>query len=372
MFGGTARVYEGTLMTPNLLAGFSGPFTSAPTPEPIRFLLVVPEGPVPPDGWPVTIFSHGLRGSRYHALRMAPGLLGIGHATLAIDLTHHGDRSDCVGAGPLAGPGASDNAVCNTFAAATCNTTTRRCTGAVSGANYMPNSAEDPTAMISGWNIIEPTNLFGTRDRFRQTVIDFSQLARMVKAGSFNDGAVALSTSDITYVGQSLGGILGTLYTAASPDVGNVALNVPGGGLVDVLLTSPSFADQAAGFKALLAANGMPEGTPGYDNFINIARWIMDPADPLNAAHQVLNGPVTPEGRQALIQYIPEDQTIPNSTTEALIAAAMRGDRELTVSLFEAFGNMPPEERHGFLFRPETAEAAQAQITTFISTGSLP
>src|SRR5690606_10377432 len=174
------------------------------------------------------------------------------------------------------------------------------------------------------------------------------------------------------YVGQSLGGILGTLFAAAAPDVGNVVLNVPGGGLVDVLLTSPSFTEQADGFKAMLAANGMPEGTPGFDNFINIARWIIDPADPLNAAHQVLNGPATPAGRQALIQYIPEDQTIPNSTTVALIEAAMRGDRELTVQLFEAFGTMPPAARHGFLLHPDTAAAAQADVSTFIATGSLP
>ena len=370
--GGGVTVYEGALVTANLLEGFSGPFNPAgPAPEVIRFVLAVPSGTAPAGGWPVTIFSHGLRGGRYLALNIAGALAGAGHATLAIDLTHHGDRSDCVGAGSLVAPGAPDSAVCNLVAGATCNPDTRRCETPDGTPSYM-TGADGRTALISGWNIIETTNLFATRDRFRQAVIDFSQLTRVIQAGAFNDGTVALSTSDITYGGQSLGGILGTLFTAASPDVGNVALNVPGGGLVDVLLTAPAFSEQAEGFKALLASVDMPEGSPGYDNFINIARWIMDPADPLNAAHQVLNGPATPADRQALIHYIPDDQTIPNSTTEALIAAAMRGDRELTVRLFEAFGNLPPESRHGFLFHPETAAAAQAEISTFISTGSLP
>src|SRR5690606_9669166 len=89
---------------------------------------------------------------------------------------------------------------------------------------------------ISGWNTFSLTNFLATRDNFRQQVVDLAQLMRVIKspdatglAGQAATAAGAPLTFDlgkIGYVGQSLGGILGTLYNAVSPDTTNVVLNV--------------------------------------------------------------------------------------------------------------------------------------------------
>lgn len=377
---GAGTVWTGRMITANLLAGMAGPFapSGAPAPESIPFLLVVPTGAAPAGGWPVTIFGHGLTGGRFAAMRIAGTLAQAGQATIAIDTTHHGDRSDCRGAGSLLGAGVPDSAVCST---GTCSTSTGRCevSAGVPG-TYVPKSAADPTAVISGWNFIEAANLFATRDRFRQQVVDLSQVVRVVRGtgpGSLQAAAGALDAAQVTYVGQSLGGMLGTLFTAASPDVGPAVLNVPGGSVADILLTSPAFVGPANALKATLAANGLPQGSPGYDNFINIARWIMDPADPINAAYQLLNGPQVPAGRGVLLQYITEDQVIPNPTTVMLIDAANRGDDQLLVRLFQpSVADRPLAARHGFLLDPAsdptTTVTAQTQAATFVTTGTVP
>ena len=87
----------------------------------------------------------------------------------------------------------------------------------------------------------------------------------------------------LSYAGQSLGGILGSLYSAAAPEVKNAALNVPGGGLTNIILTSPAFAQLKTAFQAGLAAEGVQTNSPLYDTFLGIVQWIVDPGDPLNA-----------------------------------------------------------------------------------------
>jgi len=369
--GGQANVWTGRMVTANLLAGMAGPFdpTGAGMPESIPFLVSVPTGAAPAGGWPVTIFGHGLTGSRYAALRMAPALAAAGQVMIAIDTTHHGDRTDCRSPPVPA------------CAVGTCNANGRcEVSPGVPGA-YVPKSASDPTALVSGWNFIEASNLFATRDRFRQQVVDLAQVVRVLQAtgpGSLQASlGVTLAADQVSYVGQSLGGMLGTLFTAASPEVDHAVLNVPGGSVADILLTSPAFATQAQGLKTLLAANGMPQGSPGFDNFINIARWIMDPADPINAAYQLLNGPQVPAGRGVLLQYITEDQVIPNPTTVMLIDAANRGDDQLLVRLFDPpLADRPLPARHGFLLDPAsdpaTTATAQTQAANFVTTGALP
>ncbi|MBC7051932.1 hypothetical protein G6O46_23250, partial [Salmonella enterica subsp. enterica serovar Enteritidis] len=123
------------------------------------------------------------------------------------------------------------------------------------------------------------TNPFATRDNFRQQVIDLAQLVRVLKSTDakklgnqvalVNGGTpLALDGTKINYVGQSLGGILGTLFNSTSPDTTNVALNVPGGVLTSIILNAPSFAATKAAFIATLAKNGLKPGTPAFDQFI--------------------------------------------------------------------------------------------------------
>jgi hypothetical protein len=264
--------------------------------------------------------------------------------------------------------------------------------------------------VISGWNVFSLTNFFATRDNFRQQVIDLAQLVRVVKGSgptslSAQAGGAAASPGlsfDMThlgYVGQSLGGILGTLYNAVSPDTTNVVLNVPGGDLPQIILGAPSFVPYRNAFVAALAAQGIAAGTPAFDQFIGIAQWILDPADPANMAwrltHPVDVGGVSAPSasRRAFIQFIEGDETVPNFSNLALVTGANRMFRPTPPSFncskplycyefteardgFDTT-SAPTNMRHGFLLAPPSATPAgialtakaQSQAASFLALG---
>jgi hypothetical protein len=153
-----------------------------------------------------------------------------------------------------------------------------------------------------------------------------------------------------------------------------------------------------------LAAQNPPilPGTPAFDDFIGIAKWILDPADPINAGYGVLNGPGIPATRNALFQYISSDQVIPNLTTLELINAATQtvpSGRQINICLFDpplccdnpplctlpqprtncASNSVPPEDRHGFLLNfspPNSRDAvttrAQTQVLNYLTNPAQP
>jgi hypothetical protein len=432
-----AALYQGKLTLANLLTGTGGTFNPNPAqarPELVEFVMTVPNTEMPADGYPVVIFGHGFRSYRNAMLAIADSLAAKGFVTIATDTIYHGERSTCVGSRAATGA-STDDAACadpasqrceaspaspsfgrcvaragSTVACSPVPTATQpmpgdtfcgrgatlppapagpnlgRCvptaadfsTGVCEGGSFLPTSATDPRPVISGWNILNTVNLFATRDNFRQQAIDLTQLVRVIKGGEMAEAlgdTVKLDTAQIHYAGQSLGGILGTLFTGVNEDVQNVALNVPGTDLPAILLTSPSFVPQRDAFLARLAAGGVTPGTPAFDQFIGLAKWITDPADPQNYAFAATN---RTEARKAFIQYIDEDQTIPNPTTEQLIRACNRpGSKEALTFKWEgeAVENMTPAQRHGWLLTfpdPAATLGAQNQVSTFLQTAALP
>jgi hypothetical protein len=424
------QIFQGTAIVPFVLTGPSGTLNpTAPKFERATFLLALPNTAAPADGYPVTIFSHGLRSHKGTATPIFDALAAAGHATIAMDTVFHGDRSTCAGITAAAGLVDGSNApidtpdkACNTGStcdvtptsptfgrcmptvAVACNPTVATGEGicAASGLGHcVPTSTTDPTVgsceggfrtrstdgtpYISGWNMLNLTNLFATRDNFRQHTIEHAQLERILSAAAIDAQLEAqlagkLDGTKIHYVGQSLGGILGPLYTSASPVVKNAVFNVPAGDLTGVLFNSPAFASARAGFLAALAAQGLNPGTPGFDQFLVLGKTILDPADPINYVYAVENGPATPAmGREALIQYIEKDQVAPNAQTEALIAAANRdpAKKQVTVSKFTPTeAELPLDRRHAFLLdfqgNPTITGQAQGQVVRFLGTGALP
>lgn len=299
------------------------------------------------------------------------------------------------------------NAVCASRGLGVCDTTTAVCTG--SSADLA--RAADGTPMLSGWNFLDVSNFFTTRDNFRQQVIDLSQLILLLENTSTQptpsldadlQALLASSTpiidpNHIEYVGQSLGGILGTLFNAVSPATTNVALNVAGGNLTTLFLESPDLAPQRADLLQTLAAGGVNQGTPAFDRFIGLAQWVLDPADPENMGYRLTHGVnpgtgvVAPNAdRKAFIQFIQDDQFVVNDSNLALIAGA---NRTFDATASPSFGCMSPlfcyeftetgdgfdttslplASRHGFLLNFADAAVttqAQTQVVTFLTTGS--
>jgi len=459
----------GRIVVANLLTDPQGVFNPAnPRLETISFTVFFPSGSPPQGGWPVTVFGHALSRAQSDAFVLSSLFNSAGQAVIATDVIWHGDRTTCTGSSLFINLGINSDPTCPRTATsddvACANPSTQFCcedqscpllatsagrcvarnpasraacdpasTGGVPGDVYcrsrptgnqgrcitnpdMTMSCEggyfklDSTPggsvpCISGQNILNLTNLFATRDNFRQQVLDLSQLARVIQAfgpGSLNEQLSAnkkLNPNQISYAGMSLGGILGTLYTSVAPEIKNVVLNVPGSDLPTILLTSPTFKPAKDAFLATLAAQDPPIlfGTPAFDDFIGVAKWILDPADPVNVAYGILNDPSMPTTRKALIQYITFDQVVPNPTTEELIQAAQQTvptGRQVDLCKYDPplcdqtidpncscpgpSCGIPPNDRHGFLlnfsprFRDSRTTRAQTQAANYINNLAAP
>jgi hypothetical protein len=289
--------------------------------------------------------------------------------------------------------------------------------GKCEGGDFARDAAGRP--LISGWNMFSLTNFFATRDNFREQVVDLTQLVKALRAtvptslanrisSAGGMGAGPLDLTKVNYVGQSLGGILGTLFNAVSPDTTHVVLNVAGGDLPTLFLDAPSFAAQRALLLDDLSKQTPPvvPGTAAFDQFLATAQWVLDPADPANMVWR-LTHPVVASGtiaspsanRETFIQFIEGDETVPNISNLALVTAAVRPSSSAMTSAFlpPSYGcaeplscyeftemldgftsaSAPPTSRHGFLLDPPSEQSAaltvtaQKQVATFVSGGTL-
>jgi hypothetical protein len=425
-----ANFVVGEIVTPFLLTGPGGVFNSNPagaSSRNIPFLLTLPTGAIPTNGYPVVIFGHGLTRARTDMLAIADALAQGGFAAIGIDAVWHGERTTCTDSHMVLPSGAPDDGACADPINQMCDATSGRCisrnrvspTGCMFGTpsadktcfdakegfcfgdNHCENGdyARAPATSIpsvpriSGWNLLTLGNLFATRDNFRQQVIDLSQLARVLEnnatsAPTFNAQLMAatgttkeIDGTSIHYVGQSLGGIMGTLYTSVATDVHRVVLNAAGGDYTDILLNAQSdqFKAIRAQFLATLAGEVPPltPGTIGFDTFFGIADWILDPADPRNMAYSTMNlSTPLPDNRKVFVQYISDDQTIPNTATAKLITAGQRPPKQLDCFKFTPLeSELAGPDRHGFLLNGlnmTVTGQAQTQVVTFLVTGTTP
>lgn len=95
-----------------------------------------------------------------------------------------------------------------------------------------------PTSFVGRVALDQPRNFPALPDRLRQGQLNTLVLARMMKSGAFNldpafripGGGGVFPGPDVPefYFGASLGGIMGLMFAALSPDVENVLVNVPG------------------------------------------------------------------------------------------------------------------------------------------------
>jgi dienelactone hydrolase len=429
------RVYIGRLQLPHYPTAADGRIDFAqPRTVEVPFILTLPKAAPAAGsaGYPVVVWGHPITSYRLSLLGIANGLAGRGMATLSIDLPHHGERASCVGAkDSLALAGATtDDAACIDPATQMCQSnralpaygrcvaraaaSRKSCTysplplltlqddagcfaqdqgfcladGKCEGGTWKKTADNQPA--ISGWDFIDG-NFFVTRNNVLQSVADLAQLVRVLQASDARSLRKQLETANandkldparIHYVGMSLGGITGAVATSAVPAVKRVVLNAAGADLPGVLLTGLTPEARAA-FLEKLAASGFVQGTPEFDQFINVLRWVMDPADPANQAGALVHASAE---RQVLVQYITRDPVIPNSNSERLYSAAARG---ATAPALRKVVNDAPDsvggpDRHGYLVTGAATAVlagsplktvttqAQTQVGNFLQNGSVP
>lgn len=318
-----ANVYVGTLAIPyyhNPAAPLTGrwvgaPFTLVPgaattthltrfNPVPlvqanltIPLFLTVPNAASghtePVDGWPVVIFQHGLRGNRSQSAAIAAAYASQGFAVAAIDIPLHGITNI---ASPLyQGPNE------RTFNL-----------DLVNNATGAPGA--DGNIDGSGTHIINLTSLLTSRDNLRQAAVDIVQLATSLPALDLDGDTVAdIDGSIIHYSGISLGGIVGTVANSLSVDTVSAYLNVPGGGIANLLRESAALSPSV---NAGLAAAGLQQGTTLYEQFFRDAQTAVDSGDPINHVAAAF------AARPIVVTQVVNDTVVPNTATQRLINAA--------------------------------------------------
>jgi pimeloyl-ACP methyl ester carboxylesterase len=333
---------------------------------PIGVTLCIPVTAQKGQKIPVTVFGHAFQTAKEVVYLVCDELAKNGLATIAIDLPYHGDRSICL-----------EDAHCD--AGSTCSTETGECKDANGSVTPLKRQTFDWSQGImvpasTGSSFLDLASLFAARDHFHQSVIDLSALVRSIRKADWAKatGGYILDPGKITMLGVSLGGMVGSLMTAAEPRLGNTVLNAAGGDYLQLIADSDYISEA---FFSALAERGILPNTPDYFRFETAARWILDPADPMNTARHAaadLYEIVDPEdgatkslpAKKVLIQMASTDRVIPSSATRLL--ARMHGVGITTY----APADDPDIGGHGFLLDPTEPERikAMAEAINFLKS----
>jgi dienelactone hydrolase len=343
---------------------FLNPFPVATSTQTIPVLITVPNAnsgqTKPAAGWPVVIFQHGITRQRTDMLAIAATAALSGFAVIAIDAPLHGitePNNPFYRNQLLAGTPAS---------------------GLITGERTFDIDLQDnqtgapgPDGHIdpSGAYFIDLGHLLTERDNLRQASSDLMELTRAIPTMSYTGNPTGdFDGSRIYFVGQSLGSIIGTAFMAIEPHVNVGVLNVPGGGLVGLLLGSPTFSPL---INAGLAQVGLHPGTPEYDRFAVVTQTIVDSGDSINFAFATAN-------KSILAQEVvgddthPSDQVIPNSVpgaplsgTEPLLAALGLSSITQSTQAASIRGAVRfTQGVHGSLLDPTSSRAVTVEMQT--------
>jgi len=332
----------------------TGAFNPDPTawaPAALDAVVVVPQAasvapscPAPSEALkcaPLVVFQHGITRNKTDVLALASTFASAGFVVAADRLPLHGNRAYCTAdaqcvcdeigaAGFLGAPGTCTPA-CGFFGPAGLQGDAVQI-GQCTGGSVAASTGGALGTGVSGAFLVTQ-NLFRTRDALRQDVLDNSALILALAppaptanplATRLADQGIAIDGARVYWIGQSLGGIQGVLNVAANPRLSRAVLNAPGAPVADVITQSPAF---ASAVNALLASLPPPlgpisVGTPQYLQFIQVAKWILDPSEPANFAGHVTadtladplaSAPAAQAAKDVFGQYAECDQTIPNA-----------------------------------------------------------
>ncbi len=255
---------EGNLMRADWVADPS----QAPV-VPVHFVLTVPKGPKPAGGWKVVIGAHGAGGrntlkvgdTNSYCMDWAQALAARGLGCIGIDAVSHGTRG----------------VVTQFFA------------------------VDDLPAI---------------RDRFRQMTFDLLQLERALPTIDVDGDGQGDLAAEARYFGNSMGAIMGSGFLPYAKNVSSAVLNVPGGGLSNVMV-SRNIGDLIG--LLIVSKTDLPFDTPAYHSafplFRTAGQAFFEPGDAINMVHRI------PAGRAVLMQEGKDDWLVPNQTTEDLAKA---------------------------------------------------
>ena len=268
----------------------------------IPVTLIVPKSPPPPNGYPVIINGHGLSNNRGSVPGIANELCRAGFAIIGIDDVEHGARA-----------GIEDAK--NNYA------------GSYDGPDGIPDELPLAVSFFAGFS-----DFVAVRDNFRQTILDQSNLVRLIQNPELDLSALTaasggiearLNPERIYWSGGSLGGIVGTMTVAVEPSIQAAALQVPGASFVQLITTgSAKLSDLVT---TLVGGSFGIVGDDPANEFHPLAHFlaqVTEAGDPIAYAGHVLRDPFPGRTqRDVLVTYAVDDEVLPNSSTVALIRA---------------------------------------------------
>lgn len=296
---GTAERDQGTIAFDS-----AGDARAANMAKTLPLTLVLPRAAAPSTGYPVVIFGHGLGGQRKQLFGVANELARAGIATLAVDTATFGQRAE---------PSAM-------YAAD--RTSLFRAVGTYQGPDGLPdNDGYDNTNFFGG--LSAPLVI---RDNIRQTALDYVQLRRLAAnpmldlssvAAQYGGTAPRLDGTRVGYIGNSLGGIIGTVFAAIEPEVNPFVLNVPGAGLVSVLgADSPSIGPNLVAAGSLVFRYPPSVPVNRWHPLATLFQGPLDGADPGAFAATAASL------HDVYFTFVDRDHVVPNRANE-LLARAM-------------------------------------------------
>jgi len=200
-------------------------------------------------------------------------------------------------------------------------------------ANASLQPVEAPLADISSGSLfINPLNMMNSRDNLRQGVVDLLNVAASIQTFDLNKDFAPgdLANVPVNFIGHSLGGISGTVFSSiandptlnatlngiykADPDsplfnfefptLEGVVLHNTSGQVTRLIENSPAFSGQVLGG---LANAGVTQGTSDFESFFYVFQSISDAGDPVNFAKGL--GAST---SNLLVTEVVGDTTVPN------------------------------------------------------------
>ena len=314
----------------------------------------------PMNGWPVVNYQHGVTTDRSTVFAIADSFASQGFAVVAIDLPLHGitDPSNALFQGP------GNPSPLNIFG----DNERHFYLDTIDAVGQpIPDGVIDDGRQI--FNIANPLN---ARDHIRQAVSDLIYLTRTLPDMDV-DGVVGadFDGTRIHHVSMSLGSAFSSVYLGLNSEAGSATMSSPFA-TWSRILTDPEAVTFGAPLRAGLAAQGLVQGTSGFDNFVRDLQTVLDSADPANyAAAATASHPIH------VIEILGDDR-VPNGPTDYI--ASLWGLADVTAAspvLFDAGGARGivrfTAGEHSSLLDPTPAPLVtaemQAQMVTFAVTG---
>lgn len=263
-----------------------------PSEEEIRFALSIPKAPMPPQGWPLLLYSAG-SGGRH---------------TQFVDRGTFEEQESLQGRGPALYLAASGIAALSIEAPLV--------------------GDRHPSESYTGLDFFNVNNVYAFRDNIRQAALDFTTLVRMAKTLQVDAQLCPGESGDpftfdeqrLFFHGHSTGATVGSAVLALEPDLSAGLLTGAGGSWLYNLSIKAAPLDVGALVRSLL---GLIEGdVPDlFDPPLNLAQTLWESAEPINWAPQWIDAPHEGPPKNILLIEGVIDNFLPPPSVNALVIA---------------------------------------------------